>query len=81
MGAGAVNLNELSRRIALREGKKKQVSIAQVKEVLSIALDELANANPIDVAQTLKARKHTRIGASMVWHTVLLTLRKAGWTR
>lgn len=39
----SVNQNTLARRIALEEGKKRQVSIAQVKEVLRIAIIRLAN--------------------------------------
>ena len=38
-----VNQNTLARRIALEEGTKRQVSIAQVKEVLRIAIIRLAN--------------------------------------
>ena len=37
-----VNQNTLARRIALEEGKKRQVSIAQVKEILRIAIIRLA---------------------------------------
>lgn len=33
------NLNQLAREITLREGKKKSISIAQVKEVLGILSD------------------------------------------
>ena len=39
----AINQNTLARRIALEEGKKRQVSIAQVKEILRIAIISLAN--------------------------------------
>ena len=39
----AVNQNKLARQITLEEGKKRQVSIAQVKEVLRIAITRLAN--------------------------------------
>ena len=38
-----VNQNTLARRIALEEGKKRQVSIAQVKEILRIVIIRLAN--------------------------------------
>lgn len=33
------NLNELAKEITLREGKKKSLTIAQVKEVLGILSD------------------------------------------
>ena len=39
----SVNQNSLARRIALEEGKKRQVSIAQVKEILRITITRLAN--------------------------------------
>lgn len=34
---------ELTERVVLREGLKKSISIAQVKEVTKIVLDELAH--------------------------------------
>jgi hypothetical protein len=36
-----VNLNTLARTVAKREGKKKQVSIAQIKEIMKILFQEL----------------------------------------
>lgn len=36
-----MNLNLLAKEICLREGKKKQVDIAQVKEVLKVTLEIL----------------------------------------
>jgi hypothetical protein len=47
-----VNENTLARTISEREGKKQEVSIAQVKEVLRITLEELARL-PASVAMTL----------------------------
>ena len=38
-----MNLNDLARKITLEESKKRQVSIAQVKEILKITLTRLAN--------------------------------------
>jgi len=40
-----MDLNEFARRVTLLEGKKKSLSIAQVKEVIKIVFDELAK-NP-----------------------------------
>ena len=40
-----MDLNDLARRVTLREGKKVSLSIAQVKEVIKIVLDELSK-NP-----------------------------------
>lgn len=37
-----MNLNDLARTVTLKEGKKKSVSIAQIKEVMKILLTELA---------------------------------------
>lgn len=37
-----MNLNKLARKITEKEGKKKSLSIAQVKEVMRILLTELA---------------------------------------
>ena len=37
-----INANELARNIASREGKKISLSIAQIKEVQGLLLDELA---------------------------------------
>lgn len=38
-----INENELAKKIAEREGLKKQVNIAQIKEVLKATLDILWN--------------------------------------
>jgi len=46
-----MNLNDLARRVTLKEGKKKSISIAQVKEVIRLTLIELANQ---DYEQTIK---------------------------
>lgn len=40
----AINRNELARRVTLREGLKKQVNIAQVKEVHRVTFTLLANS-------------------------------------
>ncbi|MBU0683114.1 MAG: hypothetical protein KJ864_02340 [Candidatus Omnitrophica bacterium] len=52
-----INLNKLAKAIALKEGKKINLSIAQVKEVLSITLKELAKFNCIQVLILLKRYK------------------------
>lgn len=48
------NLNHLARRITLLEGKKRSVSIAQVKEVLRITLIELAALPRYEVTEMLE---------------------------
>ncbi len=49
-----MNLNDLARRIALKEGGKVNLSIAQVKEVLRLALEELAKREEAEVIRTLR---------------------------
>ena len=36
-----MNLNDLAKKITLKEGKKKNLSIAQVKEVIRLVFEEL----------------------------------------
>lgn len=36
-----MNLNQLAKRVAEREGGKQNLSIAQIKEVIRIALEEV----------------------------------------
>jgi len=56
-----IDENELARAIAIREGKKEQVNIAQIKEVLKIALDILGEefeGNPKGVIELLRRHYH-----------------------
>jgi len=48
-----LNLNELARKIAKKEGLKKQIDIAQIKEILRITLEELARRDLSKVLGTL----------------------------
>lgn len=50
-----VNLNEFAQKIAEREGKKSQVNIAQIKEILKIILSELAKL-PLDMREEVILR-------------------------
>ena len=52
-----MNLNNLARIVTLKEGKKKSVSIAQVKEILKIILKELAKEDLYEVIKVLKRYK------------------------
>lgn len=45
----ATNLNFLAARVAAREGKKKQVNIAQIKETIKATLEELRLLEDRDV--------------------------------
>lgn len=42
-----MNLNEFAKKITLKEGGKQNLSIAQVKEVIHLVLDELRQ-HPLD---------------------------------
>jgi hypothetical protein len=48
-----MNLNELARLITLQEGLKKNVSIAQVKEIMRLTFSALANMPFGDAAKIL----------------------------
>ncbi|MBT9131413.1 MAG: hypothetical protein DDT42_01507 [candidate division WS2 bacterium] len=52
-----VNLHDLAVRIALIEGKKISLSVAQVKEVLKVTLIELALMEEKEVLETLRKFK------------------------
>lgn len=56
----AINLNELARSVTLGEGKKKSISIAQVKEVMKILLMKLAECSEADAIRVI--RKYRRKG-------------------
>jgi len=52
-----INLNTLAKEITAKEGKVKSLSIAQIKEVMKIMLEELAQEDVIDVLRLLKRYK------------------------
>lgn len=49
-----LNLNNLAKEITLKEWKLTSLSIAQVKEVMKIVLEELADLDAKDVEKLLK---------------------------
>lgn len=51
-----INLNSLASKVVRLEGKKINLSIAQVKEVLKIVLDDLAMVKPSEVLRLLERR-------------------------
>ena len=55
-----INENKLARHVALREGLRQSVSIAQVKEVLRHALDILASDYPPSAVLALLERHQAR---------------------
>jgi hypothetical protein len=50
-----MNLNDLAKKVTLKEGKKESLSIAQVKEVMSILLGELAAVPEAEAIKTIRA--------------------------
>lgn len=50
-----LNLNDFAKEITLQEGKKKSLSIAQVKEVMRLVLQRLA-ALPVTEADKILNR-------------------------
>lgn len=52
-----MNLNKLAKRIALREGKKKQVNIAQIKEIMRLTFEELNKFSSDEVKKILDKYK------------------------
>lgn len=50
-----INQNELAKAVTLREGKVQSLSIAQVKEVQKLTLEELAKLPEDDVTRLLNS--------------------------
>ncbi len=48
-----INLNHMARRISKKEAGKKEVDIAQIKEVMKLMLEELADEKTQDVTALL----------------------------
>ena len=49
-----MNINDFAVIIAEREGKKKQVNIAQIKEILRITKEELDYFTGIDIYKVIR---------------------------
>ena len=47
------NLNDLAKQVTLKEGKKKSISIAQVKEVIGL-ISEAIHEKPEIIAELIK---------------------------
>lgn len=52
-----MNLNDFAKEVTLKEGKKLNLSIAQVKEVLKIAFTKLCKMDIEEVSKLLKRYK------------------------
>jgi hypothetical protein len=50
----SMNLNELAKRITLKEGLKESLSIAQVKEVIKLFQAELSKMSAKDLNRLIK---------------------------
>lgn len=61
-----MDLNELARRVAEQEGLKKQVNIAQIKEVIKHTLIMLGYHFPDDVLATIQ-RIHVKHTGTRAW--------------
>lgn len=49
-----MNLNDLAKRIAEREGKSQQVSIAQIKEIMRLIFEELSELGEEELEEILE---------------------------
>lgn len=52
-----MNLNEFAKEITLQEGKKRQVSIGQVKEIMRLVFMKLAREPDMEVIRLVKRYK------------------------
>jgi len=52
-GVDVVNLNDLAKKVTLKEGKKKSISIAQIKEVMKLLFIELSKYSEDEQLKTI----------------------------
>ena len=52
-----VNLNKLAAKVTMKEGLKKSISIAQVKEIMHVLFHELRSMTLDDIVGILKRYK------------------------
>lgn len=48
-----INQNDMAKAITLKEGKKRSVSIAQVKEIMKLTFEYLANHSEDEVLKLI----------------------------
>jgi len=48
-----MNLNKIARDVAMKEGKKQNLSIAQIKEVIKLYNEELEDYSPSEILKML----------------------------
>jgi len=49
-----MDMNEFARTITLKEGKLKSISIAQVKEVVRLVMEELCKESNSDIVRIVR---------------------------
>lgn len=52
-----IDQNDLAVRISQREGKKEEVNIAQIKEVMRLMFEVLADCRPSQVLELIESHK------------------------
>ena len=52
-----MNLNDMAREVTLEEGKKRQVNIAQVKEIMRITFTKLAESGDDEALKIIRRYK------------------------
>ena len=52
-----INLNAMANRVAMGEGGRTEVNIAQIKEVMKVFLEELARYNDDEILEVVKRHK------------------------
>mgnify|MGYP003577346930 CR=1 FL=1 len=55
-----MKFTELTEQIAMKEGRKASVNIAQIKEITKLTLDILADLPLHEVAKLLETRKRVK---------------------
>lgn len=52
-----INMNAMANRVAVGEGSRVEVNIAQIKEVMKVFLEELAKYNDEEILELVKRYK------------------------
>jgi hypothetical protein len=52
-----INLNAMANRVAMGEGGRTEVNIAQIKEVMRVFLEELTRYNDEEILEVVKRHK------------------------
>ncbi len=49
-----INLNKLAIEVSYKEGLKKQVNIAQIKEIIRVTFEQLANYSDAEIVEAVR---------------------------